>query len=229
MLERGFLSACNYRRTSAFVDWMEEQRIVKRSLLRRAALSAWEEAEAAQEWSRARRSAEVLLNLDPREETILRRVMRARVLAGQVREAEAVYRAFAERVDPSGGQWTPERATTTLLRNVQDLLHDPIADSRAAANRSPTPPLVGRRTELTELTRSLFEPRPNRGLANDRGTRRSRCRKDQARTGSDQQRTFPGLAGHGSQRRAAGAQDLAEPPAGSLERPLGVALLTHAG
>lgn len=163
MLERGFLSACNYRRTSAFVDWIEEQRIVKRSLLRRAALSAWEEAEAAQEWSLARRSAEVLLHLDPREETILRRVMRARVLAGQVREAEAVYRTFAERVDPSGGQWTPERATTTLLRNVQDLLHDPIADSRAAADRSPLPPLVGRRAELTELTRSLFEPRPNAG------------------------------------------------------------------
>ena len=163
MLERGFLSACNYRRTSTFVDWIEEQRIVKRSLLRRAALSTWEEAEAAQEWPRARRSAEVLLHLDPREETILRRVMRARVLAGQVREAEAVYRAFAERIDPSGGQWTPERATKTLLRNVQDMRQDSAADSPSAAGRPPIPPLVGRRAELTELTRSLFERRPNGG------------------------------------------------------------------
>ena len=163
ILERGFLSACNYRRTSAFVDWIEEQRIVKRSLLRRAALSAWEEAEAAQEWSSARRSAEVLLHLDPREETILRRVMRARVLAGQVREAEAVYRAFAERIDPSGQQWSPERATKTLLRNVQEMRQHSITDSRSAADRSPPPPLVGRRAELTELTRSLFERRPNAG------------------------------------------------------------------
>ena len=104
MLESGYLAACHRKRTAALADWIEEQRIHKRLKLRRAALAAWENAEAAHDWLRARRASEVLLRLDPREETILRRVMRARVMAGQVREAEAIYWSFAERADPSGEQ-----------------------------------------------------------------------------------------------------------------------------
>ncbi len=162
MLERGYLTACNSGRTAAFADWIEEQRIVKRSLLRREALAVWERAEAAHEWSQAKRSAEALLRLDPREETILRRVMRARAFTGQIREAEAVYRAFAERIGPSG-QWNPEPATTQLLKNVKDM-------SRGSADGSPSPvvgptapPLVGRRAELTQLTRCLFQSNPDEG------------------------------------------------------------------
>ena len=162
ILERGFLAACNHGRTSACADWIEEQRIVKRSLLRRAALAVWEKAEAAHEWSQAKRSAEVLLRLDPREETILRRVMRARAFAGQIREAEAVYRAFAERVDASG-QWNPEPATTQLLKNVQDMSRDSADGSASSTNGSSVPPLVGRGAELTLLTRSLFRRNPNAG------------------------------------------------------------------
>ena len=156
ILDRGFLSACHHRRTPVFADWIEEQRIFKRSQLRRAALAAWEEAEVAHDWSRAKRSSEVLLRLDPREETILRRVMRARVLAGQVREAEAVYWAFAERIDPSG-QWNPEPATRTLLKNVRDLRQDSVRGSDSATARTVDPPLIGREAELTQLTRSLFQ------------------------------------------------------------------------
>ena len=162
ILERGFLAACKQGRTSAFADWIEEQRIVKRSLLRRAALVVWEKAEAAHEWLQAKRSAEVLLRLDPREETILRRVMRARAFAGQIREAEAVYRAFAERIDPSG-EWNPEPATTQLLKNVKEMSKDSVSGSPAAINGSLVPPLVGRGAELTLLTRSLFQHKPGVG------------------------------------------------------------------
>lgn len=162
ILERGFLSACHHRRTPAFADWIEEQRIVRRSELRRAALAVWEDAEAAHDWSRAKRASEILLRLDPREETMLRRVMRARVLAGQVREAEAIYRVFAERIDPSG-QWIPEPATKTLLQNVKDIHQGSVTGPESATNRSVTPPMVGREAELAQLTRSLFQRNPDPG------------------------------------------------------------------
>ena len=96
LLERGFLAASAYRKTPALADWIEERRQETRSALRKAALADWEQAERALNWDRARQAAETLLWIEPREETILRRVMRARVMAGEVREAEAAYWAFAE-------------------------------------------------------------------------------------------------------------------------------------
>lgn len=155
ILERGFLDACHHRRTAALADWIEERRSHKRLHLRRAALAVWEDAEAAHEWSRARRASEVLLHLDPREETILRRVMRARVMAGQVREAEAIYWSFAERIDPSG-EWTPERATSRLLKNVREAYSPTEQHADTTHSTRDDPPLVGRSSELAELTRSLY-------------------------------------------------------------------------
>ena len=155
MLEGGYLAACHGKRTAALSDWIEEQRIHKRLKLRRAALAAWENAEAAHDWLRARRASEVLLRLDPREETILRRVMRARVMAGQVREAEAIYWSFAERADPSG-EWTPEPATSRLLKNVREAYSLSTHETDTTTSTRHEPPLVGRSAELAELTRSLY-------------------------------------------------------------------------
>ena len=155
ILERGFLAACHQRRTAALADWIEEQRIHKRLHLRRATLAVWEKAEAAHDWSRARRASEVLLRLDPREETILRRVMRARVMAGQVREAEAIYWSFAERIDPSG-EWMPEPATSRLLKNVREAYRRSAQRSDRTTGSRDDPALVGRSSELAELTRSLY-------------------------------------------------------------------------
>ena len=158
MLESGYLAACHRKRTAALADWIEEQRIHKRLKLRRAALAAWENAEAAHDWLRARRASEVLLRLDPREETILRRVMRARVMAGQVREAEAIYWSFAERADPSG-EWTPEPATSRLLKNVKEAYTPSSQKAVTKTSGRDEPPLVGRSSELAELTRSLYRDR----------------------------------------------------------------------
>ena len=155
ILERGFLAACTHRKTAGLADWIEEQRIHKRLHLRRAALGVWEKAEEAHEWSQARKASEVLLRLDPREEMILRRVMRARVMAGQVREAEAIYWSFAERIDPSG-EWTPEPATSRLLKNVREAHSLSTQRADAPASARDDPPLVGRSSELAELTRSLY-------------------------------------------------------------------------
>lgn len=158
ILEREYLAACHHKRTAAFADWVEEQRIHKRLNLRRAAIAAWENAEAEHEWLRARQASEVLLRLDPREETILRRVMRARVMAGQVREAEAIYWSFAERADPSG-EWTPEPATSQLLRSVREAYSPSSEDTETTTSARHDPPLVGRSSELAELTRSLYRNR----------------------------------------------------------------------
>ena len=105
----------------------------------------------------AREAAEVLLWLDPREETILRRVMRARVMAGQVREAEAAYWAFAERADPSG-KWVPEARTRLLLQSVQDTSGRPGPEGPAPADHPF--PFIGRATELATLAQSLYREHP---------------------------------------------------------------------
>ncbi len=166
MAERGFLAACGYRKTDAFADWIEEQRLQKRLHLRRTALAAWEEAELDNDWVRARRAAQVLLRLEPREEEILRRVMWARVMCGQVREAEVEYRRFARRAAP-GGQWVPEPATTTLLDNVHALAQEklerqsgPVGGIRDAPGQAD---FVGRSRELTVLNGKLFKNRDATG------------------------------------------------------------------
>ena len=158
LLKRGFLAASAYRRNPVFTDWVEERRLATRSALRLAALSAWERAERTLKWDRARQAADMLLWLDPHEETILRRVMRARVMAGEVREAEAAYWAFAERAD-SSGRWKPQAATRRLLHNVKRA-GDPDRQPAGPAGLSREPPLVGRTGELATLARSLYDQHP---------------------------------------------------------------------
>ena len=164
MTERGFLAACGYRKTEAFADWVGEQRTYKRLELRRAAMAAWKDAEARHDWIRARRAAQVLLRMEPTGEELLRRLMWARVMSGQVREAEADYRSFARRAAP-GGPWTPEPATTQLLRNVHALADEELnrqsaANQRAAAAAGKAPQFVGRLRESAQLGNALFGESP---------------------------------------------------------------------
>ncbi len=161
LADRGFLAACGYRKTDAFADWIEEQRLQKRLQLRRAALEAWERAEAENDWVRARQAAQALLRLEPTAEEILRRVIWARAMCGQVREAEVEYRRFARRAAPSG-QWIPEPATTTLLENVHTLAREELRQSgRVGGNREEAgePEFVGRSPELRLLNNMLFRER----------------------------------------------------------------------
>lgn len=118
LLERGFLDAFPRHWINALADWIEERRLNVRTRLRSACMAGWHAAEAAQDWEGAGEAAQALLRIDPGDEALLRRVMRARALGGRVREAEAVYRAFADRAGSEPG-WSPAPETRKLLRSVQ--------------------------------------------------------------------------------------------------------------
>ena len=158
ILERGFLSAFPNRKTEAFSDWMETREIGIRARLRHRALADWNASHAVHDWAAARSSAEALSRLDPYDEAALRRVIRAHAMGGRVEEAEAEYRSFSERADPSGG-WAPQRATTSLLKSVKSVHKRPGEKSRITRTQDLNVPLTGRANELSRLSRSISQRR----------------------------------------------------------------------
>ena len=154
LLERGFLSAFPSRRTDALSDWIEKHEIGKQALLRSKALAAWDVSAAANDWLNARDSAQALFRLDPHDEVILRRVIRAQAMDGTVREAEALYQSFVEHADTARG-WRPEPRTKDLMKMVTILRRFPGGEpgiAEAGAGLA----LAGRAGELAHLTTSVF-------------------------------------------------------------------------
>ena len=157
IFDRGFLSAFPSKRTEALSDWIQTQARAVRGRLRNKALADWSASEAVHDWSGARSSAEALSRLDPHDEAVLRRVIRAHAMGGRVGEAEAVYRSFAERADPSGS-WAPQRETTQLLKSLESVHKRPAGQDRIPDVLSL--PLAGRAKELSRLSRSIGRDRP---------------------------------------------------------------------
>ncbi len=155
LIERGFLSAFPRGNTDALADWIEKHEIGRRTRLRNRALATWDASAASNDWLNARVSAEALFRLDPQDETILRRVIRAQAMGGMVREAEAMYQSFAEYADASG-QWTPEPKTMNLLRMLRVLYRLPDGKPGAEEEAGLDAPLAGRASELAHLARSVF-------------------------------------------------------------------------
>lgn len=158
MLDRRFLPALTAKRTESLSDWLDEKRHALRDRLRTSALEHWDAAEAAHDWIAARATAEVLLRLNPNEELVLRRVMRAHAMTGQVREVEANYRAFAERAAPDG-EWVPEPETLELLREFKpeqgtSSVQDPARNRDPGANA----PFLGRQKAIAPLSNGIFRP-----------------------------------------------------------------------
>ena len=156
LVERGFLSAFPKRKTDALADWIETHEIGRRTRLRNRALATWDAAAASDDWPNARVSAEALFRLDPQDETILRRVIRAQAMGGMVREAEAMYQSFAEYADASG-EWSPDPRTRNLLRMVRALYRRPDRGPAIPEAVSLDAPLAGRASELAHLARSIFQ------------------------------------------------------------------------
>ena len=159
LLERGFLSAIPQKKSEPFSDWIEEKRISLRARLRETSVASWEAAEAVRDWVHALQAAEVLLRLDPQDESVLRRVMRARATGGMVREAEAVYRSFAERAEPLG-HWTPEVETRKLLQTVKGAYRRSVELPGDPAHQRTDSPFCGRADELARLTANVYRQRP---------------------------------------------------------------------
>jgi len=155
LIERGFLSAFPKKKTDALADWIEKHEIGRRTRLRNRALATWNASAASNDWPNARVSAEALFRLDPQDETILRRVIRAQAMGGMVREAEAMYHSFAEYADASG-EWSPDPKTRNLLRLVRVLYRLPVRKPGVAEEAGLDAPLAGRASELAHLARSVF-------------------------------------------------------------------------
>jgi len=155
LLECGFLSAFPGRKTDALADWIQQNELGMRTRLRNMALAAWDTSAAANDWLNARVSAEALFRLDPNDEVILRRVIRAQAMGGMVREAEALYRSFVEYADATG-EWSPEPGTRGLLNMIKALRRGTGERSGVAEGGDSDVLLIGRASELAHLNRSIF-------------------------------------------------------------------------
>lgn len=160
VLDRGFLAAVLPWAPDPLLDWIEARRLILRGNLRREAASHWADCQDSGDWERATRLAEVLLRLDPEDESALQRLLRSRAMSGGVQEADAVYRSFLERMVARGVDWTPSRTTVELLDRIQTM--EPlswIGGGVSAATRVDAP-LTGREVELRQLQDALRAPLP---------------------------------------------------------------------
>jgi DNA-binding SARP family transcriptional activator/tetratricopeptide (TPR) repeat protein len=159
LLDQEFLADVNPVPTPDLEVWIGERVRQFRADIRTAGARLWGESEQRGDWERASRTAELLLRLDPTDEELLRKVIRAHGLTGHVAEARATYREFFERMEALGADWVPAAETTGLLSRLDTL----------ARERGPTfllgryglpaqPPLVGREEELATLGQLLRDP-----------------------------------------------------------------------
>lgn len=153
--QRGFLSAFPPSLTPAFADWMDEQRLTFRSVLRERAMANWAVATKREDWPQARNAAETLLRLEPTDEFLLRRVILAQAKVGAVREAESLYRSFVERVS-SVVEWIPEPETEELIEAVRIAERESDPAEHDPPETKIEAPMCGRAEELACLIRNIY-------------------------------------------------------------------------
>ena len=156
LLRAGFLGNLQRTPTRAFEDWLDARRVALRSMLRDAAAATWSDCERSEQWHEAREAAEVLSDLDPAEEGVLRHVMWSRAITGAVQEAVAAYQSFSERARASSGatEWSPAPESLAMYSRIQGL-DDPTDDARGVKDPEEDldPPLCGRSKEIASLSR----------------------------------------------------------------------------
>ena len=158
LLRAGFLGNLQRTPTRAFEDWLDARRVALRSMLRDAGAATWSDCERSEQWHEAREAAEVLSDLDPAEEGVLRHVMWARAMTGAVQEAVAAYQSFSERArasDEAKG-WSPAPESLAMYSRIQGL-DDPTDDAGRVKDSEEEldPPLCGRSEELAHLSRCI--------------------------------------------------------------------------
>jgi DNA-binding SARP family transcriptional activator/tetratricopeptide (TPR) repeat protein len=149
MLERGLLSELPAP-TASFAHWLDGKRASVRRSCRDVAAAELASAEAAGDWRKVAGAAEVLLDLDPLDEAMLRRLLHARALSGSRVELDAALRSYGERFQViSGERWTPERATIHLVERIER------TERATERDDTPQPALIGRAEPLRRLYRAL--------------------------------------------------------------------------
>ena len=157
LLESGFLSALPKKFVESCSDWIRDRQVALQTKLEAAAHTSWKNAELTRDGMVAEEAVGTLLKLSPNEEEALRRAMHARAQYGSVREAESVYRTFAERALVED-DWVPQPETRALLKALRAVYGKgaPLT-SAPYTSRGRKIPFLGRDTETASLTKRLLQ------------------------------------------------------------------------
>lgn len=157
LIEPGFLSALPARFRESCSDWIADRQADHRAKLETAAHASWKRAELSRNEVAAEEAVGTLLELSPNQEEALRRAMHARALYGSVREAESIYRAFAERA-LAGDGWVPEPETRALLKALRNVYAGAASlMSVPYTRRGRKIPFLGRTDERAKLTKRFLQ------------------------------------------------------------------------
>ena len=157
LLESGFLSALPKKFVASCSDWIRSRQVALQAKLEAAAHASWKNAELTRDGMVAEEAVGTLLRLSPNEEEALRRAMHARALYGSVREAESVYRAFAERALEED-DWVPQPETRALLKALRNVYGEAVSLTSAPYTRLGRKiPFLGRAAETASLTKRLLQ------------------------------------------------------------------------
>ena len=159
LLSKGFLPLLRRTATQHSEQWMLQQTLRLEAEVRSLATERWCEAERKADWQSAERLAKVLLCLDHRSESSLRKLLRAKALGGKVREAEAAYKNFHELARAADPSWVPHHRTEALVQRLDQIAdHQRRFTQSHRASAESTPPLLGRAEELELLTFLIANP-----------------------------------------------------------------------
>lgn len=144
VIVRGFLSGLRNSPGAELEDWVEAKQIRLRHDLWTAAAKLWDQAHAANSWTRCLDASETLYTLDPKSEIAVQKIVEARAMTGSPEASEAAYSMFLEQL---GATAQPSTKIVQLIERVRDLGNTKIAPhtERPTADRRP---FVGREAQL---------------------------------------------------------------------------------
>ena len=150
--EQSFLSRLDPP-TAAYAHWIDAKRATVRRDLRALAATVMTDSESGGDWDGVSAAAGILLEIDPWDESILRRMLGTCALRRSRMELEAILRSHAERLRVlTGDTWQPERQTLDLLARIEE------AREETPKKAPPLPPLTGRTREFRLLHERLSAP-----------------------------------------------------------------------
>lgn len=161
LLQARLLSGLSTRVHEDLEEWIRDREADLRSRVRVQAAKICTEAEQAASWRTVAEATGTLLSLDPLNEGLLRRLMRALALARRTNEAEAALTNFRDRVRASVPAWEPQAETVLLMSRLLEAAPFQNSDSDSLRSEAPSR-LVGREKELSQLLSFARKPSANR-------------------------------------------------------------------
>ena len=151
--EREFLPSLSPP-TPSFAHWLDRRRTTIRGQVRELAATVLAEASSAADWKLIASASTILLQLDPSNEKLLRRMLEVSALQRSREELDAMIESYRERYSLlTGEEWRPEGETLELLERIAHVQAD-----TPVRHTTPPPSLVGRTEEVKHLHRAVATP-----------------------------------------------------------------------